>query len=102
MTESDDRNHFKPLWLLTAIVVVVLIGGATFLAVERVTGHTESIDANCKQRNEQLLAVNEKFKELNALIEVLTRATPGGALTQPEAREAFETLRQPIPTVTCK
>jgi hypothetical protein len=103
--KTPPANHFKPLWLLTAIVVVLLIGGATFLAVEGLTNvdrNAKAIFENCERRNAQLMSVNEKFQQLNTLIEVLTEATPSGALSQPEARTAYEAFKKPIPLIECR
>jgi hypothetical protein len=99
VAKEPPTKHFKPLWLLTAIAVFLLIGGGTFAAVERLTGNTETIDANCKQRNEQLATVNQKFEELNALILAVFRTR---AEDDPAVLAAFEKLRHPIPTVECK
>jgi hypothetical protein len=94
-------NPARPLWLLSAILVVALIGVAVFLAVTHLTDNRESIRKNCEQRNGQLLEVNMKFSELSELIDLITSHT-NGVLQEPDVAEAIETLRRPIPVLTCK
>jgi hypothetical protein len=103
LAKDPPANRFKPWWLLTAIVVFVVIGAGTFVGVRLLTDNTDSIRANCLQRNEQLQILNDKFGELNTLIEAAFRdAAETPPPPSPDVLEAFEKLRQPIPTVTCK
>lgn len=104
VANTPPKNQFKPVWLLAAVVVFLIIGGGTFMAFQRLTdvdANTKAIAESCQIRNDALLAINQKFMELNVLIEASVSTAD---TTNPKYQNflaAFETLRKPIPLKPC-
>lgn len=105
VANTPPTNDFKPWGLAILVLVVLLVSAATFFAVGKlveVDVNTKAIDQGCEFRNEALALINEKFAQLNVLVEVSVKdADP----TDPQTREflaAFDKLRKPIPLQPCQ
>lgn len=101
------RRHFRPWWLLMAILVAVGVGGAAFLGATLLTevpDNARAIDKNCESRNEQIRLLNEKFDQLNVLFDAALAEprAPGEPPPSEEILRLYKDFKRPIPPVSCK
>lgn len=105
VANKPSKNKFKPWWLFVAVIVVSVIGFGAYFGTTRfvkVDANTETLVRICEQRNEQLLKVNEKFKQLVDLFNVsLAHRNPGEPPPSAEILRLYEEFRKPIEYIDC-
>lgn len=107
VVNAPAENHFKPWWLFAFIVVAVIIGVGTFVAVQRLTEvdeNTKAIFEGCAIRNEALTVINQKFNQLNVLFDA-SLATPRPPNQPPPSEEIlrlYAEFKKPIPLKPCE
>lgn len=107
VVNAPAANHFKPWWLLAAIIVAAIIGTGTFIAVDRITEvdrNTRDISEGCAIRNEALTVINQKFNQLNVLFDA-SLAMPRDPTRPPPTDEIlrlYAEFKKPIPLKSCK
>ena len=104
-SEWSSLRRFGFVRLVTLLLVILVIGGFTFLVadtVKQVPQNSEAILTNCRRSNLQLAKVNLKFAQLNSLFDMsIKRSAAEGRPTPPEILAAYNEYKKPIPLTLC-